>query len=181
MFTLRCTQKLLGRMRLTPADLKGVETQEPTTALGDWYAHLLLIQRQHLVLLVSDRSRLCVLTTARDIDRLTQRFDSALFDLLRAINISEEAIALEQREMGQMCYGLTTERPNGRSVLGSIKDYANVLKYGDMMERSLFDWNLYFSDWICGPLDYQHPADVARQLLEAAVPSHAEDGLTSVP
>lgn len=174
MFTLRCTQKLLGRMRLTPADLKGTQTPEPTTALGDWYAHLLLIQRQHLVMLVSDRSRLCVLTTARDMDRLPQRFNSALFDLLRVIDISEDAIALEQRAMGQMCYGLTTERPIGRSVLGSIKDYANVLKYGDLNERSLFDWNLYFSDWLCGPLGYQHPADVARQLLEAAIPPQTE-------
>ena len=174
MFTLRCTQKLLKRRHLTPADLKGTETPEPTTALGDWYAHLLLIQRQHLVMLVSDRARLCVLTTARDIDRLTQRFDSALIELLRAIDISEEAIALEQRAMGQMCYGLTTERPIGRSILGSIKDFTNALQYGDITERSLFDWNLYFSDWRCGPLDYKHPADVSRHLLEAAVSSQAE-------
>ena len=114
MFTIRCTQKLLKRMRLTLADLKGAETSEPTTALGDWYAHLLLIQRQHLVMLVSDRSRLCVLTTARDMDRGAERFDSAL-------------IALEQQAMSQMCYGLTTERLIGCSVLGSIKDYANAL------------------------------------------------------
>ena len=169
MFTLRCTQKLLERRHLMPADLRGAETPEPTTVLGDWYGHMLLIQRQHLVMLVSDRSRLCVLTTARDIDRLTQRFDSALTELLRAINISEDAIALEQRAMGQMCCGLTTERPIGRSVLGSIKDYANVLKCGDIAERSLFDWNLYFSDWICGPLGYEHPANVAHRLLDAQI------------
>ena len=174
MFTLRCTQKLLGRMRQAPADLKGTQTPEPTTALGDWYGHLLLIQRHHLVMLVSDRSRLCVLTTARDMDRLPQRFDYALIELLCAIDISEDAIALEQRAMGQMCYGLTTEKPIGRSVLGSIKDFTNALQYGDITERSLFDWNLYFSDWMCGPLDYQHPADVARQLLEAAVSPQAE-------
>lgn len=54
MFTLRCTQKLLQRMRLDVSDLRGAMTPEPTTALGDWYAHLLIIQRQHLVMLVSD-------------------------------------------------------------------------------------------------------------------------------
>ena len=71
--------------------------------------------------------------------------------------------------MGQMCYGLTTERPIGRSALGSINDYANVLKCSDITERSLFDWNFYFSDWICGPLDYKHPTEVARRLLEAPI------------
>ena len=95
MFTLRCAQKLLGRKHLMPADLKEVEAPEPTTALGDWHAPLLLIERQHLVMRVSDHSRPCVLTTARDIDRGAARFDCALIALLRALDISEEAIALD--------------------------------------------------------------------------------------
>jgi hypothetical protein len=169
MFTLRCTQKLLKRTHLTVADLKDVVTPEATTALGDWYAHLLLIQRQHLVMLVSERSRLCVLTTARDMDRLRQRFQQALEDLLRAIDISEEALDKEIREMGRMCYGLTTGTADGRSVLGSINDYTNALRNSELEERSLFDWNFYFSGWICGPLDYKHPAEAARRLLEGSL------------
>lgn len=168
MFTLRCTQKLLKRTRLTVADLKEATAPEPTTALGDWYANLLLIQRQHLVMLVSERSRLCILTTARDMDRLRQRFEHALMELLHEIDVPEGAIVRESREMGQMCYGLTTGAPHGRSVLGSMNEYTNALRFSDMDERSLTDWNRHFSDWICGPLAYGHPSEVARQLLVEA-------------
>ena len=70
MVTLRCTQKLLKRMHLKVEDLRSTVPVEPTNALGDWYANLLIIERQHLVILVSARSRLCVLVYARDITYL---------------------------------------------------------------------------------------------------------------
>ncbi len=89
MVTLRCTQKLLKRMHLTVEDLRGTVVVEPTNALGDWYANLLMIERQHLVMLVSVRSRLCVLVYARDMDRLTKRFQDALTEVLQALQISE--------------------------------------------------------------------------------------------
>lgn len=103
MFTLRCTQKLLKRMHLTVDDLKNDVPQPPTTALGDWYAHLLILQRQHIVILVSEHSRLCVLTSARDMDRLTQRFHYAVIDLFRSLGIPEEAIERERRAMSEIC------------------------------------------------------------------------------
>lgn len=172
MFTLRCTQKLLQRMRLDASDLRGAVTHEPTTALGDWYAHLLIIQRQHLVMLVSDRSRLCILTTARDMDRLPQRFHTALDDLLHALDVPEDAICLEQKAMSEMCYGLTTGTVSGRSVLGSIKDMTNALHNSEIGERSLSDWNLYYSRWLHKPLEYVRPKEVARRLLIEARERH---------
>ena len=167
MFTLRCTHKLLKRMNLTVADLKDAQTPEPTTALGDWYAHLLILRRQHLVLFVSDRSRLCILTTARDMDRLTRRFTTALRQLLQDIHVPEALMERELAAMGEMCYGLTTVPPNGRSVLGTINDLTNALRYEDLSQQTLFDVNLHFSDWLCAPLHYKHPRDVAHRLLAA--------------
>lgn len=169
MYTLRCTQKLLTRMRLSREDLQTAQAPEPTTVLGDWYAHLLILQRQHLVMLVNDRSRLCVLTPARDLGGLPQRFYYTFVDLLRALDISEEVLARERRQMSQLSYGLTTGTPNGRSVLGTINDYTKALRYSDLSERSLFDWTLHFSRWLCGPLGYERPSEVARRLLEAEV------------
>ncbi len=167
MFTLRCTQKLLQRMHLKASDLRDAVTPEPTTALGDWYAHLLFIQRQHLVMFVSEHSRLCVLSPAKDIDRLLQRFPQALEQLLRDIGISEEHIVRERTEMSQMCYGLTTGATNGRSVLGNIRDYTNVLESSDVLERSLAEWSLKLSDWRSSPIDNKRSADVTRALLES--------------
>ncbi len=168
MFTLRCTQKLLKRMRLTVEDFRDVTTPEPTTALGDWYANLLIVQRQHLIIFVNERSRLCIVTTAKDMDRLTQRFTTALRQLLEDIHVPEAVIERELRETDRMCYGLTTGTTNGRSVLGTINDLTNALHYTDLTEQTLFDVNLHFSDWLCTPLRYEHPRDVATRLLMAA-------------
>ena len=165
MYTLRCTQKLLARLKLDAKALKATETAPSTTALGDWYAHLLIIERQHLVMVVNERSRLCILTTAKDIARLPQRFEEALFATLQSAGIPEEALLQERREMAEASYSVTTGTPNGRSVLGSIRDYTTPLEYGDFKGRTLEDWNLHFTDWICGPLGYGRPKDVAQSLL----------------
>jgi len=166
MVTLRCTQKLLKRMHLTVDDLRDTVAVEPTNALGDWYANLLIVERQHLVMFVSARSRLCVLVYARDIDRLRKRFEDALTELLQVLQISEEAIQRELNATSRLCYGLTTATPEGRSVLGSINDFTKILQYMGLEGRSLYDWNLYFTTWVCGPLGYKYPGEMARQLLD---------------
>ena len=50
MFTLRCTKKLLTRMKVRP-DLRPPLS---TTKLGDWYADVLNLGRERLVLCVSE-------------------------------------------------------------------------------------------------------------------------------
>lgn len=145
-----------------------------TTALGDWYAHRLIIERQHLAICVSARSRLCVLTPARDLDGLPMRLYYSLVDLLRALDVSlnalpEEAITRERREMAEMQWGLTTGTAEGRSVLGTINDYGRALRYGGLEGRDLAAWNLHFSKWICGPLGNTYPREAAARLLREAL------------
>lgn len=166
MVTLRCTQKLLKRMHLKVDDLRDTVAVEPSNALGDWYANLLIVERQHLVMFVSARSRLCLLVYARDIDRLRKRFEDALTEVLQSLQIPEEAIQRELNATSRLCYGLTTGTPEGRSVLGSIIDFTKVLQYMGLGEQSLPEWNLYFTEWICKPLDYENPGEMALQLLE---------------
>lgn len=166
MVTLRCTQKLLKRMRLTVEDLKGTVPTEPTNALGDWYANLLIVDRQHLVMFVNARSRLCLLTYARDIDGLTKRFQVALTEVLQALQVSEEATQRELYAINELRYGPTTGTSDGRSVLGSMIDFTKPLQYIGLAKRSLPEWNLYFTNWICGPLKAKRPGDIARHLLE---------------
>lgn len=165
MYTLRCTQKLLMRLKLDAKALKVAEAPPSTNALGDWYAHLLIIERQHLVMVVNERSRLCILTTAKDIAGLPQRFEEALFTTLQATGIPEEALLQERKAMAEVHYAVTTGTPNGRSVLGSIRDYTTPLEYGDFKGRTLEEWNLHFTDWICGPLGYARPINVAKEHL----------------
>ena len=48
-----------------------------------------------------------------------------------------------------------------------MNDYTRPLEYSDLNARSLWEWNLSFSDRICGPLDYGRPIHVTRELIAA--------------
>jgi hypothetical protein len=52
MYTLRCTRKLLRRIDEIPSS----EVVSPTTVLGDWYANLLYLRPQQLVLAMNERT-----------------------------------------------------------------------------------------------------------------------------
>jgi hypothetical protein len=53
MITLRCTRKILDRLRI-PAVAKGLDA--PTNALGDRYVNLLRAGREQVVVATSERS-----------------------------------------------------------------------------------------------------------------------------
>ncbi len=55
------------------------------------------------------------------------------------------------------------------SIKDAGNDYTNAMRYRDLAESTLFDLNVYFSDWICGPLGYKRPSDITRQLLNLAI------------
>jgi hypothetical protein len=66
MLVIRCTQKLLVRLKQTD-DLRPVES---TTRLGDWYGNVLQLgHRQHL-LFISERSRLSVVIVEEPPDNM---------------------------------------------------------------------------------------------------------------
>jgi hypothetical protein len=51
-FTLRSTARLLKRMKVAPV----AACPDPTTHLGDWYANLIHVGHQQLVLAVSAKT-----------------------------------------------------------------------------------------------------------------------------
>ena len=67
MVVLRCTQKLLVRLKQV-GDLPPVES---TTRLGDWYGNILQIGRRQHLLFISERSRLPVVIPIREGKRFT--------------------------------------------------------------------------------------------------------------
>ena len=70
MNALRCTARLRRRLRLGELADPGVGE----AALGDWYAHLLTIERQPLVIAVSETTLLAVVLPARDLKNLPAHF-----------------------------------------------------------------------------------------------------------
>jgi len=115
MLVLRCTRKLLDRLRIEPATTDGPST----TVLGDWYATILPVRPAHLVLLVNERSRLPVVLSARELSTLLDRIPEAIADVLSELGADASIIARERDAMGEIRCATT----RSRSVLGTMNEF----------------------------------------------------------
>ena len=161
MVVLRCTAKLLKRLKMEKEPLK--DPGPSTTALGDWYANVVYVERQPLVLAVSEKSLLPLLVPARDLDQFASRLTHALVERLQRLGLPDTVIRQEISRMDQFFYGKTANR----SVLGTMNEFASMLKYTSRShpDRSLVDMMDWLGDTLCSPLGYQYPSEKAEDLL----------------
>ena len=116
MVVLRCTQKLLARLKRPAVVPQGVSS----TQLGDWYGNELRLGRQQLLLFVSGRTRLAVIIPARDTRRLPTVLADAVADRLAALGVPAALIEQERQHMVDVVFARTDDR----SVVGTMNDYA---------------------------------------------------------
>ena len=159
MFTLRCTARLLKRLKTTPAMTPIV----PSTRLGDWYANLLFTRPAQLILCVSERTLLPVLVPARELETLQSRFCRVVCDVLHAIGVAEQAVRDEERAMADMAVGRTATK----RVLGSMNDFAWMADGYLEGSASLFDASLHLAETPCSPLDMDSPRRATVALFRA--------------
>jgi hypothetical protein len=95
------------------------------TALGDWYVNRIVVDRQPLLMLVSSKSRLSILTPARDVKTLPQRLAGIVGDRLRRLPVDPRLVASELNVIDQVTVGRTLDR----SVTGQLVDFAKALPY----------------------------------------------------
>lgn len=156
-FTLRCTAKLLKRLKAQP---EAVATP-PSTRLGDWYAHLLFARPAQVVLAVSEQTLLPVLVPARDVEMLPGRVRLAVCDVLQAISVPEAAIRDEESAMSTVGLGRTASR----RVVGSMNDFVRLLEPHLEHPASLLDLSLRLADTPCGPLQMESPRRATLKLF----------------
>ena len=70
MVVLRCTQALLLRLK----QFDDTPDVRSTTKLGDWYGNLIRMGNRHVLLFISERSRLPVMIPMREANRLRSTF-----------------------------------------------------------------------------------------------------------
>jgi hypothetical protein len=158
MVVLRCTRKLLRRLGSESPD--SGEPPKSTTRLGDWYANVLLVHRQHLVLAVSGVTLLPVLVPAAPYKTMIPRIAEAVGQILRALKISEAKVVAEEDAMREAIMTTT----NNRRVLGSMNDFANMLDaYLD--DRSLTEVALHLAESPCSPLGMNNPREATLALF----------------
>jgi hypothetical protein len=123
MVVLRCTRKLLARLKRTEVSADIVSS----TRLGDWYRNILQIGRRQHLLLISERSRLPVVTPIREAKHLAVVFPIAVCDVLAAVGIGAKDIADERSNVSEVSFG----RTNNRSLLGTLNDFAFMAQQGN--------------------------------------------------
>lgn len=123
MLVLRCTQKLLVRLKQT-GDMPAVES---TTRLGDWYGNILRLGRRQYLLFISERSRLPVVLPLREARHLNTVFPDAVCQVLADIGIAAADIADERSRMSEIAFG----RTRNRSLLGTMNDFAFMAQHGN--------------------------------------------------
>lgn len=161
MFALRCTQKLLDRLKSTPHP----EPVAPDTALGDWYANLIRAGRIQVILAVSERSLLPVVVPARDGRLLVQRLGESVEQMLTDIGIAAEDVTAERRAMQSWTVGKTANR----RVLGSLNDLAFQLQVGllEFPDRTLLAQSHWLAKTPLKVIDYGAPGQATRAAFAA--------------
>lgn len=160
MVVLRCTQTLLLRLK----QFDEAPDVRSTTKLGDWYGSLIRMGNRHVLLFISERSRLPIMTPVREANRLRSSFPDAVCQMLAAVGIPEETIERERLEMSEIAFG----RTRSRSLLGSLNDFSMmarmhfITRRTDPLERIARD--LAETPLIL-PFDGAHPSVVTRRLF----------------
>ena len=120
MVTLRATKKVLCLLPPSPG-----ESLPSTTALGDWYVNRLVVDRQPLLLLLSARSLLTILTPARDCRRLPARLADLVGVRLHRLGVAPALVAAEMSAMASVSVAPTADR----RVLGYLTAFTRELPY----------------------------------------------------
>ena len=157
MVVLRCTQKLLVRLKQV-GDLPPVES---TTRLGDWYGNVLRIGRRQHLLFISGRSRLPVVLPITDWKRLSTVFPDAVCERLSTGGVTVADIADERMRMLDSAFG----RTRNRSLLGTLNDFAFMAQSGDARRtepESPEELMRFLSQTPILPLDGASPIELTR-------------------
>jgi hypothetical protein len=157
--TLRCTGKLLARLRVKPA----IEERQPTARLGDWHANLLYLSGGQVIIVVNDRTLLAVLIPASPGKAFVPRFRETLPAILDRLGVAPHVIEREVEATGQVQFAAT----RSRVVLGSMNEFAFLLGARREWSGDLVHESLRLADTPCGPLKMGFPGDVTVKLLRA--------------
>jgi hypothetical protein len=161
MVVLRCTQKLLVRLKQA-RDLPPVES---TTRLGDWYGNILRIGRRQHLLFISERSRLPVVLPITESKRLGTVFPDAVCERLAIVGVTAENIADDRARMSEIAFG----RTRNRSLLGTLNDFAFMAQSVDARRtepESPEELMRFLARTPILPLDGARPIDLTLGLFE---------------
>jgi|GEM_PF-647892 len=117
MLLLCCTKKLRDYWRIK-VDREDVSS---TTVLGDWYANIVETHKGAVILCVNEYTRMSIVCQlSQNPAAFLAEFSIRMAILLKSMDIPDERIAQELKEMQEVVFRKT----NSRSTLGTMNDFA---------------------------------------------------------
>ena len=120
MVVLRATAKV---RRILPESATSESISD--AALGDWYVNRVVIDRRPLLLIVSATSLLPLVTPAREVRSLPERFTGLVAQRLERLGVAAHLAEAELAAMTPAVVAKTTDR----SVLGIMVDFAKAMPF----------------------------------------------------
>jgi|LQYC01.1.fsa_nt_gi hypothetical protein len=160
MINLRCTKKLLSRLRVAELEEENISTN----LLGAWYANHFNISRKQFAIFTNERTVLSVVIPMKEISTLTSRFLLATQELLNTIGIPDHAVNAELKEMKVIKFG----RTNNRKLLGNMNDLTNGAEAWFSMPHyeDLSKLNMHLAEYLVGPEPYRVPKEVVLNIFK---------------
>ena len=162
MVVLRCTQKLLRRLR----EVSSPDASASDTKLGDWYGSDFQVGRRRFALFLSERTRLPIVLDGAELKRLPVALAGRLDRVLTALGVDERARAEECARMSAAVFAPT----GSRTVVGSLNEAVSMAQ--TFLARSpsltLLELSLDLSEVPAGPLKGAASGDVTAATLGLA-------------
>ena len=158
-FALRCTQRLLRRLREAPV----TTPPEPSTVLRDWYANVVMVGRRPFVLAVSERTFLPVVVPLSPGRTLKSRIREQVGEVLVRLCIGDAAFAAEMEAMESCVLAKTASR----QVVGVLVDFAHLMQARPDWADAPIGLSLKLSRTPCGPLKMGFPDEVTVAAFES--------------
>jgi len=169
MFTLRGTKKFLDRVGRPMAD-----PPSSTTALGDWYANVLL-WRPQVALFVNAETFVPVLMPLAPAARVVGRFPAAMAEVLDALGIDPRFVESESTEMSSVVLAKTASR----QVLGVMNEFTFMAEHTIGTGRSdpadLVGLSVWLANTIVGPISKEDgftPLGVLQRVVKTVLPDN---------
>jgi hypothetical protein len=165
MTAIRCTARLLGKLRL-PAN--GPAPVPSLSVLGDWYATILYRRAGPLILAASERSLLPVVFPARQLHPFELVFFRELRTLLLALGVEEARVQAEFALMRPVSISAT----RNPSLVGVLNNFVFLLRcFADELPHfTHVELALRLSEVPFKPIGMGFPGEEACRLLGVPPP-----------
>jgi hypothetical protein len=159
--TLRCTAKLLNRLRVPIGDAV------PSGRLGDWYARTIAGGPRHVALCTNERSLLCVVVPLAPMSELLARFAVAVKRRIDQVPAPLTARRAEHDALSSTQFG----RSVSRSVISTMNQfmYSAESWLAEQPNGNLEELGFWLCDTPCAAISTHWPWLEAELLLTGTV------------